>query len=111
MSFTTRDKARGKRRGGSRSILRLALLLPALAGCSTLPVQEVSDARQAISAAQAAGGERYTPETLREARRLVDLALRELSGGDYVAARAAALMARQQAIAAREATLLVQGGN
>lgn len=44
------------RQGSSLRRLLPALLLVFAAGCSTLPVQEVSDARQAIDSARAAGG-------------------------------------------------------
>jgi hypothetical protein len=105
------DKARTmtRLRSSPRRLLPVLLLALTLAGCSTMPVQEVSDARQAIGSARNAGGERYTPETLQEAERLVTRALRDLSEGDYRAARSAALSAKQQAIIAREAALSVQG--
>ena len=89
-------------------LLALSLLL---AGCTSWPVQEVSDARQAISAARAVGSDRYAPETLEQAERLVDQALRDLAAGDYHSARSAALTARQRAINAREASLSVQIAN
>lgn len=95
----------------ARMLLAVSLLGLVLTGCTTLPVQEVSDARQAISAARAAGGERYTPETLQQAEQLVDQALKNLAAGDYHSARAAALTAKQQAIYAREAALSVQMAN
>lgn len=97
------------RSGSSPRLVICALLFSvALGGCASLPLQEVSDARQAIDAARAAGGERYTPETLREAESLIDRALGELSAGDYRAARSAALSAKRRAILAREASLSVQ---
>ena len=97
------------RQGSSlRAGLVLSILVVALAGCASAPVQEMSDARQAISAARAAGGERYTPETLEEAERLINRASHELSLGRYNLARSAALSAKQRAMSAREAALAVQ---
>lgn len=94
--------------GSSLRRLMPALLLVFVAGCSTLPVQEVSDARQAIDSARAAGGERYTPEALHEAERLVSRALSDLADGGYQAARSAALSAKRRAITAREVSLSIQ---
>jgi predicted S18 family serine protease len=96
--------------------LALCLMLGVLAaGCSvppathqSAPVQEMSDARQAIQAAKSANSERYTPESLQEAERLLDKAAASLSRGDYREARNAALSAREHAIAARRATLSIQ---
>jgi hypothetical protein len=79
-----------------------------LVGCAGLPVQEVSDARQALGSARAAGGEHYTPETLQAAVALIDRALNDLSDGDYKSARHAALSAKKRAILAREVALSAQ---
>lgn len=73
----------------------------ALAGCATAPpVQEMSDARQAIAAAQEAGAEQYAAERLNEALRLLDAAERHLqqSNADgYWSARRAAVNAKETA--------------
>lgn len=82
-----------------------------LGGCSELPVQEVSDARQALESALAVGGEHYSPHALAQAQLLIDEALQDLAAGDYHSARAAALTAKQRAIYAREASLAVQLAN
>lgn len=86
----------------------LPLLIAAVAACSSMPVQEVSDAQQAIGAARIAGGERYTPGTLRAAEALVDRALDDLAVGNHHAARSAAVSAKKRAILAREVSLSVQ---
>ncbi|HET8701646.1 MAG TPA: DUF4398 domain-containing protein [Nitrococcus sp.] len=85
------------------------------AGCSTsptdsgeAPVQEMSDARQAIEAARVAGSPRYTPERFREAQYLMEQAMLSLSQGEYQKARDAAVSARARAISARKAALAVQ---
>lgn len=95
-----------------RRLLRTAglglLLGAALAACSSAPVQEMSDARQAIRAARLAGGERYTPQTLGEAERLIARASELLVQGEYRQARHSALTAKQRAVWARQAALAVQ---
>jgi HEPN domain-containing protein len=62
----------------------------------------MSDARQAIQAAHAAGAERVAQETLDTARTLLEQAERELESGHYREARRNALGARAQAVLARE---------
>lgn len=83
-------------------------LVAILTACASIPVQEINDAQQAIDSARLAGGEWYTPETLRTAEVLVSRALDDLAHGDYHAARVAALSAKQRATFAREASLSVQ---
>ncbi|MCO6440253.1 MAG: DUF4398 domain-containing protein [Nitrococcus mobilis] len=85
------------------------------AGCATsstapgeAPVQEMSDARQAIEAARAAGSPRYSPKHFQEAQSLMDQAMLSLYRGEYGVARRAALSARARAIAARKAALAAQ---
>jgi len=83
--------------------LAVALLGAALAsGCAGWPVQEMSNARQAIVAAEKAGAERYAPEALAEAQRLLSSAKSHSSQGDYRTARDEADLARDKAIEARK---------
>lgn len=86
-----------------------------LAGCTLMPpatasppVQEMSNARQAVRAAREAGSAYFTPERFRAAERLLAQATRSLAHGDYGDARMAAMSARAHAIAARQATLSVR---
>ena len=72
-----------------------------LAGCAGVPVQEMSNARQAVRAAQKAGGAKYAPETMAEAERLLASAKANLKKGDYRPARDEADMAREKAMEAR----------
>lgn len=74
-----------------------------LTACVSAPVQEMSDARQAIRAAEAAGAERYAPEPLQKAHQLLERAQRRLEAGSYFDARHYALEARDSAIQAQEA--------
>jgi hypothetical protein len=82
----------------------LPLLLAALtmaAGCAGAPLQEMSDARQAIGAAQRAGAEKHAPELLGEAQKLVESARLNLTKREYRQARDEAERARDKAIEAR----------
>lgn len=84
-------------------ILAAALLGAALAsGCAGWPVQEMSNARQAIVAAQKAGAERYAPGQLAEAQDLLASAKSHSSKGDFRTARDEANLARDKAIEARK---------
>lgn len=103
--------------GVVRGVLLAATLAVAMwaAGCATLPtdseeapVQEMSDARQAIEAARAAGSPQYSPKRFQEAQSLMEQAMLSLYRGEYGLARRAALTARARAIAARKAALAVQ---
>lgn len=80
----------------------LPLLFGLLVGCASAPVQEMSDARQAIQAARDAGAERYVPETFSGAERLLNQAEKELGLGMYSAAQRTAVAAKETAIRARE---------
>lgn len=86
-------------------LTRLAILMLALAACATAPVQEMSDARQAIRSAEAVGAAQRSPESLTAAQQLLRNAQTYLETGAYDDARRYALDARVQAIKAREAAL------
>ena len=84
--------------------LLLATLL-AMTGCiGGPPVQEMSDARQAISAAREAGASDAAPEELRAAEDFLDSALRNLTRKEYGLARDDALEAKDKAVAALATT-------
>ncbi len=78
------------------------LVLLALAACVTAPVQEMSDARQAIYSAEAVGAAQRSPDALLAAQRLLREAQTRLEAGAYDEARQYALNARDEAIKARE---------
>lgn len=82
-----------------------ATLLSALAftgGCATAPpVQELSDARQAIMAAEDAGADQYASSRLTEAQSLLHRAQEKLHDRDYRGARLDAVSAHSHAIEAR----------
>lgn len=73
-----------------------------LTGCAIVPpVQEMSDARQAIRAAEEANAREHAPGNLHQAETLLDQATRSLDRGAYDEARHEAVAAREQAIQAR----------
>ena len=76
-----------------------------LAACATAPVQEMSDARQAIRSAEASGAASHSLETLSAAQQLLEKAQGRLEAGEYNEARRYAQQARDRAISAREQAL------
>jgi Sec-independent protein translocase protein TatA len=83
-----------------------SLFLLLLGACSVMPpVQEMSDARQAIKAAREANAEQYAPQKLRSAEDSLDLATKTLEQGEYEEARMAASVAKALAIKARDAAV------
>lgn len=82
------------------SVISLLLLLSA---CSYAPVQEMSDARQAIDAARVAGAGHFAEAEFNGAQALLKKAEGQLNDGRYKAAKRNAVEARNQAIEAREA--------
>jgi hypothetical protein len=85
------------------SILRGFLLAVAifLGACAGAPVQEMSDARQAIRAAEAAGAEKKASVEMTQARELIKAAEEDIRQGDYRQAREHARLSRETAIEAR----------
>jgi len=77
-----------------------------IASCAVAPpVQEMSDARQAISAAREANASQLAPIQLKQAEESLDEAARGLEQGHYLDAREAAKAARAHAIRARDEAL------
>ncbi|HNP37754.1 MAG TPA: DUF4398 domain-containing protein [Woeseiaceae bacterium] len=85
------------------------VLLALLGACETTPpVQEMSDARQAIAVARDAGAEAYAKVQLQDALRHLESAEHELSSEEYKAARRDALLAKAKALEARDMSKSVQ---
>ena len=80
-----------------------AALLVLLAACVTAPVQEMSDARQAIQAAEEAGAATLATQALSDAKRLLTSAERKLQREAYASARQDARESRRRATEALEA--------
>ena len=99
------------------AVLRFRLLLLVITllagvqftGCAGAPVQEMSDARQAVRAADQADAAQYAPDLFAEAQRLLKLAQTNISRGDYRESREYALQCREKAIEARQAALAASG--
>ena len=90
----------------------LAMALLALGGCAGgPPVQEMSDARQAIAVAREAGASQHSPTELRDAENYLDSALRNLTRKEYGEARDDAIEAKNRALAALENTERVLDSN
>ena len=79
-----------------RGIMIAALFI--LSACETMPVQEMSDARQAISAAREAGAAEHAGEQLKAAQASLDSAEKFLSTRNYGVARREAVAAKTAAI-------------
>jgi hypothetical protein len=88
-------------------VLVPALTLVALLGCATAPVQEMSDARQAIAAAEEAGAAELALDVLVAAREALEDAQQNLQRGSYGLARTHALSAKNKAV---EALAVSKGG-
>lgn len=85
-----------------RNLILAALLTAVCAACASAPpVQEMSDARQAIRAAESALGPGYAVP-LRSARALLERAQLQLEAGAYAEAREYAIEARKEALRARD---------
>lgn len=84
----------------------IAVLTLLVSSCaSTIPVQEMSNARQTLRAAHQVRAQQYAPELFGKAENLLKAAENELSEGEYAQARAYAVAAKQEAIRARQKAL------
>jgi hypothetical protein len=81
----------------ARLLLLMIALSAALLGCAGAPVQEMSNARQAIKAAREAGAARVAPQVMNEAQSLLERAELNLQRRAYDDARRDALAARGKA--------------
>jgi hypothetical protein len=94
----------------SRALLTLVAL--AVTGCvSAPPVQEMSDARQAINAAEQADADRVAADTLADARRFLAEAEQQIQQQAYGPARLNAVRAKNRAVLALRSTRARNGGN
>ena len=86
-------------------LLRWLFILLALAlgsACGSAPVQEMSEARQAIDAARIAGAEQHAAEQYNKAQTLLKDAEQLLNDRHFRKARLSAADARDEAVRARE---------
>lgn len=88
------------------TVTLLAISAYALGACVTAPpVQEMSDARQAIQAAEAVGASAKAPERFIQAQESIEQAESALQSGDYRKAREQAVRAKHNALEARTRAL------
>jgi hypothetical protein len=86
-------------------VLAAAFAALAIGACVTAPpVQEMSDARQAISAAEEANAERVAADELADARRFLAEAERHIQQEAYGPARLNAVRAKNRALQALRST-------
>ncbi len=83
------------------------LMLAVLSGCASAPLQEMSDARQALQAAREADAGAYAPTRYGEAEQRLLRAEKRLSSREYKSARGNALTARHEAIVSRNMALAI----
>ncbi len=86
----------------------LPALLLAVSGCTSAPVQEMSDARQAVEAAEAVNAPVKAPNVYDTAAAHMHYAVWALESGDYADAREHATWAKWHALEARERALTRQ---
>ncbi len=84
-------------------VLPLLLGLSVVVACGSAPVQEMSEARQALEAARVAGAEQHAVEQYGRAQSLLETAQQMLNDRRFRDARRSASQARDEAILAREA--------
>ena len=83
----------------AKSVVAVLTLIALGSGCASgPPVQEMSDARQAISIAREAGAADSAPEELRQAESLLDSAQKNLADRAYTQARRDAMQAKEKAL-------------
>ena len=76
-----------------------------LSACAGVPVQEMSNARQAVDAARKVGAETRASKELQAAEELLQSAEQALQEGDYKQARKDAEASRDQAVQAQDKSL------
>ncbi len=81
-------------------IIAVFVGIACLFGCTSAPVQEMSDARQAIVAARSAGATSANSPDLYAAEAAIERAERHLQAQEYTRARLAAMQAKRHASAA-----------
>lgn len=91
-----------------RNLLLCIAITLTFTACAAAPVQEMSDARQAIQVAKSAGVDEFSQTNLIQAQKLLRKAERALYIGEYKKARVNALAARKEALQAQQFANLTQ---
>lgn len=85
-----------------RARLAIAFLAILVTACTSVPVQEMSDARQAVEAASKAGAAEAAPTQMNAAKTALVMAERLLRDHQFSAARHYAQIARKRALEAQQ---------
>ena len=85
-----------------RALFTVLSVVAGLWACSSIPVQEMSDARQAINAARDEGVSIEASQDYVDALQLIKRAQQKLEEGDYEQAKINALNAKKKALEARQ---------
>lgn len=85
----------------SAKSLRICIAACLLSGCASAPIQEMSDARQSLQAAHAAGAETHAPAVMQQAQQSLSAAEESLAHHAYGSAKNEATTAKQAAVTAR----------
>lgn len=92
-----------------KSLLIFSISVFVLCACALRPpVQEMSDARQALQAAETANAAEYASETYQNAQQLLEQARVNLEMGEFFEAREMAIEAKHLAMRARYKSRLAQ---
>lgn len=87
-------------------IVNFVILAFVLSACAVNPpVQEMSNARQSIRAAEDANAKKFAANVLSEAQQRLRSAISELEAGEYEKARILALEAKHLALKARQLSI------
>ncbi len=92
---------------GVRAIAMALGVVTLVSACSSLPTQEMSDARQAIESARQAGAGDSAPYPFDQALALIDEARESMVREEYKRARSDALAARSFALSARNIAIAI----
>lgn len=84
------------------SLFIVCMACLSMVACTTAPVQEMSDARQALRAAEQVGAAQKASASYDAAKHLLDQAEQALQDGKFTTARDSALSAKEYAIEARQ---------
>jgi hypothetical protein len=76
------------------------IILIMIIGCTTIPTQEMSDARQTLNAANHVNAKYYAPSKWQQAQNNLKQAEKHLINNQFKQARTYAILVKQQAVSA-----------
>lgn len=86
----------------------LSIIIPIIIiGCTTIPTQEMSDARQALKAANDVNAKHYAPSTWQQAYKNLKQAEQYLINNQFQQAREQAILVKQQAVNAHNMAVAI----